>query len=132
MSTQNSEARKRGRERKKCGILWKFRDGFVSELIMGGCFPCFGSSDEDGDGVKEATKKDSAKDGSTAQSHHVRRSYGSLNSGNFLVVHPVFVADRIEWRLVVVGAFLFELGLCSWDPSCLCAVLLTSSLCSLW
>lgn len=40
---------------------------------MGGCFPCFGSSDEDGNGVKEATKKDSAKDGSTAQSHHVRR-----------------------------------------------------------
>lgn len=42
---------------------------------MGGCFPCFGSSDEDGssNGVKEATKKDTAKDGSTAQSHHVTR-----------------------------------------------------------
>ncbi|XP_023527595.1 serine/threonine-protein kinase PBL27 [Cucurbita pepo subsp. pepo] len=42
-------------------------------LIMGGCFPCFGSSDEDGNGVKDATKKDSAKDGSAAQSHHVTR-----------------------------------------------------------
>ncbi|XP_022137989.1 serine/threonine-protein kinase PBL27 [Momordica charantia] len=41
---------------------------------MGGCFPCCGSSDEDGNGVKEsAKKKDSAKDGSTAQAHHVSR-----------------------------------------------------------
>ncbi|XP_022946686.1 serine/threonine-protein kinase PBL27-like [Cucurbita moschata] len=38
---------------------------------MGGCFPCFGSSDRNG--AKEATKKDSAKDGATAQSHRVSR-----------------------------------------------------------
>lgn len=47
----------------------------------------------------------------------------------FLEKFFVVLIWRIEWRLVVVGAFLFELGLCSWDPSCLCAVLLTSSLC---
>lgn len=41
---------------------------------MGGCFPCFGSSDDDdGSGVKEVNKKDSVKDGSTAQSHRVTR-----------------------------------------------------------
>ncbi|PON88269.1 Serine/threonine protein kinase [Trema orientale] len=39
---------------------------------MGGCFPCFGSSNKEGSGgVKEVTKKDSVKEGSTAQSHHV-------------------------------------------------------------
>lgn len=52
---------------------------------MGGCFPCFGSSNnkETGGGggggggavgaVKELNRKDSAKDGSIAQSHHVNR-----------------------------------------------------------
>ncbi|KAK4586836.1 hypothetical protein RGQ29_023842 [Quercus rubra] len=39
---------------------------------MGGCFPCFGSSNSEGSEVKEVTKKDSIKDGST-QSHHVSR-----------------------------------------------------------
>ncbi|MFS8030536.1 putative protein kinase RLK-Pelle-RLCK-VIIa-1 family [Helianthus anomalus] len=41
---------------------------------MGGCFPCFGSSKKDGNGVKEVVKNDSVKEGSTAhQSHHVSR-----------------------------------------------------------
>lgn len=41
---------------------------------MGGCFPCFGSSNKEGNGVKkEVAKKDSVKDGSSAQSHHVTR-----------------------------------------------------------
>ncbi|TXG71779.1 hypothetical protein EZV62_000358 [Acer yangbiense] len=44
---------------------------------MGGCFPCFGSSNNKegsgGGGVKEVNKKDSVKDGSIAQSHHVSR-----------------------------------------------------------
>ncbi|KAF5452377.1 hypothetical protein F2P56_027381 [Juglans regia] len=39
---------------------------------MGGCFPCFGSSNEEGSGVKEVPKKDSVKEGS-AHSHHVNR-----------------------------------------------------------
>ncbi|KAK9992349.1 hypothetical protein SO802_027334 [Lithocarpus litseifolius] len=39
---------------------------------MGGCFPCFGSSNSEGSDVKEVTKKDSIKDGST-QPHHVNR-----------------------------------------------------------
>lgn len=44
---------------------------------MGGCFPCFGSSDKEGSSsggaVKELSKKDSSKDCSVAQSHHVSR-----------------------------------------------------------
>ncbi|XP_027121120.2 serine/threonine-protein kinase PBL27 isoform X1 [Coffea arabica] len=40
---------------------------------MGGCFPCFGSSDKGGNGVKEVVKKESFKDGSAAVSHHVDR-----------------------------------------------------------
>lgn len=46
---------------------------------MGGCFPCFGSSNKEGSGVKEVTKKDSVKEGSAAQSHHVTR----VSSGEF-------------------------------------------------
>ncbi|XP_057960140.1 serine/threonine-protein kinase PBL27 [Malania oleifera] len=41
---------------------------------MGGCFPCFGSSNKEGNGVKEVAKKDSVKDGSATQSHHVSRA----------------------------------------------------------
>ncbi|XP_059446566.1 serine/threonine-protein kinase PBL27 [Corylus avellana] len=40
---------------------------------MGGCFPCCGSSNKEGSGVKEVAKKDSVKEGSAAQSHHVIR-----------------------------------------------------------
>ncbi|KAJ9549552.1 hypothetical protein OSB04_022095 [Centaurea solstitialis] len=42
---------------------------------MGGCIPCFGSSNKDGNGVKEVVKKDVGKEGSatTHQSHHVSR-----------------------------------------------------------
>lgn len=40
---------------------------------MGGCFPCFGSSNKDGNGGKEVVKKESFKDGSAAVSHHVDR-----------------------------------------------------------
>ncbi|MCD7455504.1 Serine/threonine-protein kinase pbl27 [Datura stramonium] len=41
---------------------------------MGGCFPCFGSSNkETGNGVKEVVKKESFKDGSAAQSIHLSK-----------------------------------------------------------
>ncbi|XP_019179807.1 PREDICTED: serine/threonine-protein kinase CDL1 isoform X2 [Ipomoea nil] len=40
---------------------------------MGGCFPCFGSSNKDGNGVKEVGKKESFKDGSAAQPNHVNK-----------------------------------------------------------
>ncbi|KAF7837862.1 Serine/threonine-protein kinase PBL27 [Senna tora] len=40
---------------------------------MGGCFPCFGSSNKEDSRVKEVVKKDSFKEGSAAQSHHVNR-----------------------------------------------------------
>ncbi|XP_059632686.1 serine/threonine-protein kinase PBL27 [Cornus florida] len=38
-----------------------------------GCFPCFGSSNEEGNGVKEVAKNDPVKEGSAAHSHHVNR-----------------------------------------------------------
>ncbi|KAM7279353.1 hypothetical protein ACFE04_006487 [Oxalis oulophora] len=42
---------------------------------MGGCFPCFGSSNKGASGaVKELNKKETAKDGSVNQSHHVSRA----------------------------------------------------------
>ncbi|KAJ6904188.1 serine/threonine-protein kinase PBL27-like [Populus alba x Populus x berolinensis] len=44
---------------------------------MGGCFPCFGSSNKEGSSgggvVKEVNKKDSAKEGSVGQSQHAGR-----------------------------------------------------------
>ncbi|KAE9453205.1 hypothetical protein C3L33_14875, partial [Rhododendron williamsianum] len=43
------------------------------DLIMGGCFPCFGSSNKGSDDVKEVAKKGSLKEASAAQSHHLRR-----------------------------------------------------------
>ncbi|BFG15165.1 hypothetical protein CerSpe_014390 [Prunus speciosa] len=49
---------------------------------MGGCFPCFGSSNKEGSGVKEVTKKDSVKEGSAAQSHHVTRVSSDKKSRN--------------------------------------------------
>lgn len=46
---------------------------------MGGCIPCFSSSIKEGNGVKEAVKKDVGKEGSVSnQSHHVTR----VSSGN--------------------------------------------------
>ncbi|GMH18787.1 hypothetical protein Nepgr_020628 [Nepenthes gracilis] len=43
---------------------------------MGGCFPCLGSHNKEGNDVKEVPKKESVKDGSIAQSHNV----GKVNS----------------------------------------------------
>ncbi|KAJ6719724.1 SERINE/THREONINE-PROTEIN KINASE PBL27 [Salix purpurea] len=44
---------------------------------MGGCFPCFGSSNKEASSgvgaVKELNKNDSLKEGSAGQSHHVGR-----------------------------------------------------------
>ncbi|XP_050217042.1 serine/threonine-protein kinase PBL27 isoform X2 [Mercurialis annua] len=44
---------------------------------MGGCFPCFGSSNKEGGGggggVKEVIKKDAVKEGSLPQSNHISR-----------------------------------------------------------
>lgn len=53
---------------------------------MGGCFPCFGSSNsKEGSGgvVKEVNKKDSVKDGSIAQSNHVTRVSSGLQFALF-------------------------------------------------
>lgn len=61
-------------------VLWVWL-WFVFGFDMGGCFPCFGSSNSEGSDVKEVTKKDSIKDGST-QSHHVSR----VSSGKFVVL----------------------------------------------
>ncbi|KAK6913801.1 Protein kinase domain [Dillenia turbinata] len=40
---------------------------------MGGCFPCFGSVNKEDISGKEVVKKDSTKEGSNTQSHHVNR-----------------------------------------------------------
>ncbi|CAK9145529.1 unnamed protein product [Ilex paraguariensis] len=40
---------------------------------MGGCFPCFGSSNKEGNGAKEVAKKDSVKESSAAHSEHISR-----------------------------------------------------------
>jgi len=58
---------------------------------MGGCFPCFGSSNKEGSSggggvVKEVKKKDSAKEGSVGQSQHV----GRVNSGNKVRIFFLF------------------------------------------
>lgn len=52
---------------------------------MGWCFPCFGSSNKDDSGLKEVVKKDSLKEASVAQSHHVARvSSGQCEFWNLL------------------------------------------------
>lgn len=57
-----------------------FRGGSLFRIDMGGCFPCFESSDEKGNayksnnGVKEVAKKESFKEGSVAHSNsHTNR-----------------------------------------------------------
>ena len=65
-------------------VLWVW-PWFVFGFDMGGCFPCFGSSNSEGSEVKEVTKKDSIKDGST-QSHHVSR----ISSGKFVVLNSFY------------------------------------------
>lgn len=68
---------------------------------MGGCFPCFGSSNKEGNGVKkEVAKKDSVKDGSSAQSHHVTR----VSSGEPSFLGIVF---RSFFFFIFYGVFFF-------------------------
>lgn len=70
---------------------------------MGGCFPCFGSSEEAvNNGVKEAVKKDSLKDGSTTQSHHV-----SLGNLSFF-----FICKNTIFENVCVGLCDFSCFVC--------------------
>ncbi|KAL6971333.1 Serine/threonine-protein kinase pbl27 [Sarracenia purpurea var. burkii] len=57
---------------------------------MGGCFPCFGSSNEDGNGVKEVSKG-SVKEASAPQSRHLARvssEKSKLRSGSDLKKDP--------------------------------------------
>ncbi|TYH56038.1 hypothetical protein ES332_D09G280100v1 [Gossypium tomentosum] len=57
---------------------------------MGGCFPCFGSSNKEannnnnngGTTVKELSKKDSTKDSSVPQSQHVNRDKSKSRNGS--------------------------------------------------
>ncbi|KAL3505774.1 hypothetical protein ACH5RR_031156 [Cinchona calisaya] len=63
---------------------------------MGGCFPCFGSSNKGGNGVKEVVKKDSFKEGSAAHSHHVDRvssDKSKSRSGNDPKKEPSIARD---------------------------------------
>lgn len=61
-----------------------------SDFDMGGCFPCFGSSNEEESGVKEVTKKDSVKEGSAAQSNHVTRVSSGFLKLRLLYVYVFF------------------------------------------
>ena len=67
---------------------------------MGGCFPCFGSSDKGGNGVKEVVKKESFKDGSAAVSHHVDRVSSGISSRYLLGI----------WLLLFLFLFLDKIG----------------------
>ncbi|XP_076938538.1 serine/threonine-protein kinase PBL27-like [Bidens hawaiensis] len=57
---------------------------------MGGCFPCFGSSNKEGNGVKEVVKKDIGKEGSAGhQLNHVSRvSSGKSKSQSKVNLDP--------------------------------------------
>ena len=69
---------------------------------MGGCFPCFGSSSKEGNGVKkEVVKKDSVKDGSSAQSHHVTR----VSSGEpyFLGIASFFFLFALDFFFLLLA-----------------------------
>lgn len=77
---------------------------------MGGCFPCFGSSEKEGKiGVKEVVKKDSLKEGSAAQSHRVSR----VNSGKtlFICQNAIFVYMFPFFRNFL-GVCVFDWWLC--------------------
>lgn len=63
-------------------VRWVLVD--LPRFDMGGCFPCFGSSNKGGNGAKEVVKKDSFKDGSAAVSHHVDRVSSGISSRYFL------------------------------------------------
>lgn len=52
------------------------------DFDMGGCFPCFRSSNKEGNGLKEVSKKDSVKDGSSTQSNHGNRVSLGNKQGN--------------------------------------------------
>ncbi|KAJ1414249.1 Serine-threonine/tyrosine-protein kinase, catalytic domain [Sesbania bispinosa] len=61
---------------KSYSLLGFVRGGFdLLGFDMGGCFPCFGSSNKEDSGsvVKEVAKKDSFKEASLPQSHHPSR-----------------------------------------------------------
>lgn len=47
---------------------------------MGGCFPCWGSSNQAGKSEKEAANKEGGKESSILQSHQL----GKVNSGEIL------------------------------------------------
>lgn len=72
---------------------------------MGGCFPCFGSSNKEGggNGVKEVAKKESFKDGSAAQSHHVNRVSSGTMSSSFLSFFGLLFFIFIFVKICVCG-----------------------------
>lgn len=70
---------------------------FDIDFDMGGCFPCFGSSNkEDTNAVKEVSKKESFKEASLPQSHHPTRVSSGLMLNfvsffGFFFILPSFV-----------------------------------------
>ena len=77
---------------------------------MGGCFPCFGSSngEQDKNGVKEVVKKDSSvKDGSVPQSHHLSRVSSGKSSPNSLCMFLFLVGILLGLVNLEVGVLWF-------------------------
>lgn len=61
---------------------------------MGGCFPCFGSSNKEAKGLKEVVvKKDSLKEGSIAQSYHTNRVSSGQSKRNF---HNPLISTKFD------------------------------------
>ena len=78
---------------------------------MGGCFPCWGSSNQAGTADKEAAKaKDGvAKESSIVQSHQV----GKLNSGKIFKIFVKCLFILVEFFDLVSGVVEFSSFNCS-------------------
>ncbi|KAJ9561404.1 hypothetical protein OSB04_006564, partial [Centaurea solstitialis] len=89
---------------------------------MGSCIPCFGSSNKQGNGVKEASKKDIGKEDSdiTHQSHHVtwvsskiwRFSYEcTVNNASVLVLWVLLLfslLQKMDTTNIIAQTFTFH------------------------
>lgn len=67
---------------------------------MGGCFPCVGSSNKGGNGVKEVIKKDSLKESSVGLSHHVDRVSSGIVSRYFLGLFLLVLGQ--DWIFIYI------------------------------
>jgi hypothetical protein len=82
---------------------------------MGGCFPCFGSSNkEDTNAVKEVSKKDTFKEASLPQSHHPTRVSSGLIL-NFEYFYIFFIMPSLFDYCVLFNSVQFYVFICFYD-----------------